>query len=50
MIDHNFADPDTLPYYYGSCQSDPASAGCSFFKIRLKEDIDEINPYSKYSY
>jgi hypothetical protein len=35
MIDHNFADPDTLPYYYGSCQHDPDSAGCRYFKIRL---------------
>ncbi len=35
MIDHNFADPDTLQYYYGSCQHDPDSAGWRYFKIRL---------------
>lgn len=31
MIDHNFADPDTLPIYYTSCQHDPESAGCRYF-------------------
>lgn len=35
LIDHNFVDPDTLPYYYGSCQHDPHSAGCRYFNIRL---------------
>jgi hypothetical protein len=46
MIDHNFADPDTLSYYYGSCQTDPNSAGCRYFNMRLEEDTDELNPYS----
>ena len=36
MIDHNFADPDTLSYYYGSCQTDPNSAGCRYFNMRLE--------------
>lgn len=40
LIDHNFVDPDTLPYYYGACQTDPHSAGCRYFNIRLAEDTD----------
>ena len=46
MINHNFVDPETIQYWKSSCQTDPNSAGCRFFKMRFAEDVDEINPYS----
>lgn len=50
MIDHEFVDPDLLPYYRGSCLADPESAGCRYFKARFTENVDEINPYNVYGY
>jgi hypothetical protein len=40
MIDHHFADPDTLNYWYHSCETDPHSAGCRYFHVRLSEDTE----------
>lgn len=50
MIDHEFVDPDLLPYYRGSCLVDPESAGCRYFKTRFTENVDDINPYNVYGY
>lgn len=50
LIDHSFADPDTLMYWDHSCKNDPDSAGCRFFHIRLAEDTFELNPYNIYGY
>ena len=33
MIDRKFVDPDIVPIYQSSCQTDPGSAGCRFFEI-----------------
>ena len=29
---------------------DPGSAGCRYFKLRYRENVDEINAYNVYSY
>ncbi len=50
MIDHEFVDPDLLPYYRGSCLIDPTSAGCRYFHARYSVNIDEINLYNVYGY
>jgi serine carboxypeptidase-like clade 2 len=50
MVDHEFIDPDLMPYYRGSCLLDAESAGCRYFKTRYNENVDEINPYNVYSY
>lgn len=50
MIDHDFIDVDLVPYYRASCNVDPESAGCRYFKYRYAENVDEINPYNVYSY
>lgn len=34
MVDHDFIDPDLVPYYRSSCLADPESAGCHYFKTR----------------
>lgn len=39
-----------MPYYRGSCFIDAESAGCRYFKTRFDQNVDEINPYSVYSY
>lgn len=50
MINHEFIDPELLIYYESSCQTDPLSAGCRYFKMRFSENVEEINPYNVYSY
>jgi hypothetical protein len=50
MVNHEFIDPDLIPYYRGSCLIDPESAGCRYFKTRYSVNVDEINPYNVYSY
>jgi carboxypeptidase C (cathepsin A) len=34
IVNHDFIDPDLLPYYRGSCMVDPGSAGCRYFMTR----------------
>lgn len=46
LIDHEFIDPEVLGYWSNSCQVDPDSAGCKYFKFKLFQNIDEINVYS----
>jgi hypothetical protein len=48
MVSRSFVDPETLQYWRSSCQTDPDSAGCQFFIKRYREDVRELNPYSKY--
>jgi hypothetical protein len=48
MVSRSFVDPETLQYWRSSCQTDPDSAGCQFFLKRYREDVRELNPYSKY--
>lgn len=35
MIDRKFVDPEIVPVYQSSCQTDPRSAGCRFFEIEF---------------
>jgi serine carboxypeptidase-like clade 2 len=50
MISREFIDPDILPYYRSSCIIDPQSAGCRYFNTKYGENVDEINPYSKFKF
>jgi hypothetical protein len=34
MVNHDFIDPDLIPYYRGSCMVDSESAGCRYFRTR----------------
>jgi hypothetical protein len=47
MIDRRFVDPEIVPIYQTSCQTDPHSAGCKFFEIEFQKGTVELNPYSK---
>ena len=40
MINHEFIDPDLMPYYRGSCMIDADSAGCKYFKRRYEINVD----------
>ena len=40
IVNHEFIDPDLLPYYRGSCLVDPGSAGCRYFRVRFDENVD----------
>ncbi len=46
MIDHDFIDPELVPYYNRGCLNDPKSAGCQYFNKRYDDNVKEINPYS----
>lgn len=39
MIDKEFIDPSMLQYWRNSCEFDPESAGCQFFKTRFDETV-----------
>ncbi len=43
-------NPEIKSYWDNSCQFDPESAGCGFFTVNFRDDIDELNPYNVYSY
>lgn len=49
MIDHDFIDPELVPYYNRACLTDPKSAGCQYFNKRFDDNVEEINPYSNLS-
>jgi hypothetical protein len=48
MIDRSFVDPEIIPIYKTSCQTDPDSAGCRYFTLEFDKGTEELNPYSKY--
>lgn len=50
MMDRSFVNPEIIQYWDHACTFDPHSAGCRFFEIQFRQDIDEINPYNVYSY
>jgi serine carboxypeptidase-like clade 2 len=50
MIDRKFVDPEIVPIYQSSCQTDPHSAGCRFFEIEYGKGTEEVNPYNVYGY
>jgi hypothetical protein len=50
MIDRKFVDPEIVPIYQSSCQTDPGSAGCRFFEIEYNKGTEEVNPYNVYGY
>jgi hypothetical protein len=50
MKSRSFTNPETGSYWVNSCQVDPESAGCRFFLMNFREDVDEINPFNVYSY
>lgn len=47
MIDRRFVDPEIVPIYQSSCQTDPDSAGCRYFQLEFDKGTEELNPYSK---
>lgn len=49
MIDRRLVDPEIVPIFQGSCQTDRQSAGCHFFEIEFRKGTEELNPYSKWS-
>lgn len=48
MIDHDFIDPELVPYYNRACLTDSKSAGCQYFNKRFDDNVEEINPYSNF--
>lgn len=50
MINRKFVDPEIVPIYQSSCQTDPSSAGCRYFQIEYDKGTDEVNPYNVYGY
>jgi serine carboxypeptidase-like clade II len=46
MIERRFVDPEVVPIFKSSCQTDPYSAGCSFFETEFRKGTVELNPYS----
>lgn len=40
MIDRKFVDPEIVPIYQSSCQTDPGSAGCRFFEIEYNKGTE----------
>jgi serine carboxypeptidase-like clade 2 len=50
MIDRKFVDPEIVPIYQSSCQTDPGSAGCRYFEIEYNKGTEEVNPYNVYGY
>lgn len=39
MIDHDFIDPELIPYYQRSCMFDTQSAGCQYFNARFDDNV-----------
>lgn len=48
MFSRNFIDPNLERYWQVSCQTDPQSAGCSYFFRQYDDLLNKINFHSIY--
>lgn len=48
MFSRNFIDPTLEKYWQVSCQTDPKSAGCSFFFHQYDDLLNKINFHNIY--
>ncbi len=48
MFSRNFIDPNLERYWLVSCQTDPQSAGCSYFFRQYDDLLSKINFHSIY--